>query len=242
MGQALVHLPRSMGYVPPTDDLVVAINLAEDEMEERGLFGNWELLTTTLFRWSTTYSRDLSFRIRKIQESDPTVDLALSGDLINDVETKELRIRWTSRDPRKVEVHLFHPDNQQVVESEDSQVVFDTGKPDNSLYDFLCDNADSLDKAFGEHKKHAVAVAEWLENHLATHYPKGKWAVLDYDSPRYNSWHEFILKQVLTDEDIALSGDILGAEDQLFKARVSHLRQKAGENYVRPTTLNFLGI
>lgn len=95
MGTTLILLPKSAGHVPPTDDLSLAINKAEEEMEERGNFGEWRILGPSILRFkSLDRDRYISFKIEKVAESDPVADLALSGDIMHDVQPKILKVLW----------------------------------------------------------------------------------------------------------------------------------------------------
>jgi hypothetical protein len=71
MGKTLILLPKSAGYVPPTDDLSLAINKAEEEMEERGNFGEWRILGPSIQRFKSYRDRYISFKIEKVSQSDP---------------------------------------------------------------------------------------------------------------------------------------------------------------------------
>lgn len=131
-----------------------------------------------------------------------------------------------------------------VVESEEALAYFDPGDPnDPTLFKFVCANADPLEKSIGDYPNTCGrTIADWLTNHLNAKYPGCRWAILDYHAPRFGSAHHFILQQVLSDEDIALSGDILNAEGRLIDVSVSSVKRLAHRNSERSTTRTFLGI
>jgi hypothetical protein len=131
-----------------------------------------------------------------------------------------------------------------VVESEEEvKLYFDPNdQNDTSLYDFILSNSDRLNVVLGSYKQEAHVVSSWVKKHLSSKYPGSHWVILDYHSSRLSSWHEMILRQVLSDEDLALSGDIMNAEGRLIKLAISSYKGREHLNYERPTTMTFIGI
>ena len=116
---------------------------------------------------------------------------------------------------------------------------FDPGdKSDESLRNFLVHNADPLEKALGTHVIQAKGIDWQTKKYLSTRYPGTRWSILDHHPHRFGSWHEFILRGALSDDEIALSGDIMNVEGPLIRIKVHPERGVVEE----PTTQTFLGI
>ena len=109
MGKTFIMVPRYMGRGnDPDDPLLLAIDSAEDEMEKRGLVGEWNLITSTIFRWGYVVDpldrlrrippviQALSFKIEEVSSDDDEMALALRGDMMNPLQPKILKISWSS--------------------------------------------------------------------------------------------------------------------------------------------------
>lgn len=69
--------------------------MAEDEMERRGIHGQWTIMGPSLLRFGFDFGRgtSVSFKIEKT-DVDDDMELALNGDILNDV-TKVLKVRYS---------------------------------------------------------------------------------------------------------------------------------------------------